>query len=262
MHRFIRRPSPAMAVAFIALIATLSGTAIALPGRNSVDSGDLRRGSVKTAKIANGAVTNPKVRNRTLTGAKLRNGTLTGNKVRADTLTGANINESTLGQVPSANTANTANTANSANTANTANSAGSVAGRTPFLVKLSAGQSQTIATHGAVSIVAECLSAGGNDTVRLIAATTQDGAVMGGGVDSFDGSSPADFLNTSTAAGDRVFTNNSAPDGTTSVSWFIDNGWVMAPNGQTLGIDGETTPLGVNYSGAECVVSGVVNASG
>ncbi len=37
-----RRPSPAMAVAFVALLAALSGTAIALPGTNTVDSGDIK----------------------------------------------------------------------------------------------------------------------------------------------------------------------------------------------------------------------------
>ena len=107
MRRFIAsRPSPAMAVAFVALLAALSGTAVALPGRNSVDSGDLKNGAVTTKDIKNNNVRSGDVRN--------------------NTLTGADINESTLGQVPSANTANTANTANSANTANTANSAANV----------------------------------------------------------------------------------------------------------------------------------------
>jgi hypothetical protein len=115
---FARRPKPAMVVAFIALVAALSGTAVALPGKNTVDSGDIKKGAVKSGDIARGAVTNSKVRNGTLTGGKLRNGTITGLKVGGDTLTGANINESTLGQVPSANTANTANSANTANTAN------------------------------------------------------------------------------------------------------------------------------------------------
>jgi hypothetical protein len=32
-----RRPSPAMAVAFAALLAAVSGSAIALPGTNTVD---------------------------------------------------------------------------------------------------------------------------------------------------------------------------------------------------------------------------------
>jgi len=31
-----------MAVAFLALLAALCGTAVALPGRNTVDSGDIR----------------------------------------------------------------------------------------------------------------------------------------------------------------------------------------------------------------------------
>lgn len=45
--------------------------------------------------------------------------------MRPDALTGSDINESSLGQVPSANSANSANTANTANSANSANSAGS-----------------------------------------------------------------------------------------------------------------------------------------
>ena len=38
-------PSPAMAVAFGALLAALSGTAVALPGTGTVDSGDIRKGA-------------------------------------------------------------------------------------------------------------------------------------------------------------------------------------------------------------------------
>jgi hypothetical protein len=110
MNRFTRRPSPAMVVAFAALVAALSGTAVALPGQNTVDSGDLKRGAVKTSDIARNAVTRPKVRNRAINGAKVAN----------NSLTGADINEGTLGQVPSANQANSANTANSAATAGTA----------------------------------------------------------------------------------------------------------------------------------------------
>src|SRR5215207_7403366 len=113
---FMRRPSPAMAVAFIALLAALSGTAIALPGSNTVDSGDIINGQVKGKDIRNNAVTAKKV----------KNGSLTGTDVKDDSLTGLDINESTLGQVPSAATAGSANTASSANTANSANSAGTV----------------------------------------------------------------------------------------------------------------------------------------
>jgi hypothetical protein len=114
MTRFTRRPSPAMVVAFAALVAALSGTAVALPGRNTVDSGDLKRGAVKTSDIARNAVTRPKVRNGAINGAKVAN----------NSLTGADIDEGTLGQVPSANQATSANTANSAANAATAGTAG------------------------------------------------------------------------------------------------------------------------------------------
>jgi hypothetical protein len=110
MHRLSgRQPSPAIALAFVALLAALSGTAVALPGKNTVDSGDLKKNAVKAADIARNAVTTP----------KLRTGAVNAQKVRNDSLTGADINESTLGQVPSANTANTATHATNAGNADT-----------------------------------------------------------------------------------------------------------------------------------------------
>jgi hypothetical protein len=59
-----RLPSPGLVVGVIALIAALSGTAIALPGKNTVDSGDIKKGAVKTSDIARGTV-------QTLTGTKV-----------------------------------------------------------------------------------------------------------------------------------------------------------------------------------------------
>jgi hypothetical protein len=101
-----RRPSPAMAVAFVALLAALSGTAIALPGKNTVDSGDIKKGAVKRSDIGRNAVT----------GSKIKNGAVGSRDARNNSLTGTDINESTLGEVPSANTANTANSAGNADT--------------------------------------------------------------------------------------------------------------------------------------------------
>jgi len=46
MLKRIPRPSPAMAVAVIALIAAIGGTATALPGRFTVGRSDLKAGSV------------------------------------------------------------------------------------------------------------------------------------------------------------------------------------------------------------------------
>jgi hypothetical protein len=102
-----RRPSPAMAIAFIALLAALSGTAVALPGKNSVDSGDIKNGQVKGKDIAKKAVTSAKIKDNSITGAD----------VLDNSLTGSDISESSLGKVPSASNADSATTASSSSNA-------------------------------------------------------------------------------------------------------------------------------------------------
>ena len=48
--------SPAMVIALIALVAAMSGAAIALPGKNSVKSNDIAPGGVKGKDVAAGAI--------------------------------------------------------------------------------------------------------------------------------------------------------------------------------------------------------------
>ena len=156
------RPSPAMAVAFVALLAALSGTAVALPGSNTVDSGDLKRGAVKNADIARGAVTGSKIGSNAVTGSKIQNGTITGAKLANDTVTGALINESTLGTVPRADRANTAGTADRANTAGTAESA-NTAGHANTAG--TAENANTVGGHAANSLVR--VASDGEDTLAL-----------------------------------------------------------------------------------------------
>lgn len=104
MWNTIRRlPSPSMVVAFLALLAAIGGTAVALPGKNKVDRNDIRKNAV--------------------TGKTIKSNAVTGAKVKNDSLRGTDILEPSLGTVPSANRANTANSADRANTANTADTA-------------------------------------------------------------------------------------------------------------------------------------------
>ena len=56
MRKKTALPSPAMLVAVIALVAALAGSAVALPGNNSVKSNDIKRDAVKGTDIAPGAV--------------------------------------------------------------------------------------------------------------------------------------------------------------------------------------------------------------
>lgn len=83
MRRFIRRPSPAMVVACIALFMAMGGVSYGL---------------------ATGAIDSREIKNNTVRGKDVRNGTLTGRDVKRDALGGQSISEASLGVVPFAET--------------------------------------------------------------------------------------------------------------------------------------------------------------
>src|SRR6187399_3355216 len=69
MRKLLRRPSPAMVVACLALLVALSGTGIAAAtqvARNSVGTPQLKDSAVTNAKIRNNAVNSSKVAARSL----------------------------------------------------------------------------------------------------------------------------------------------------------------------------------------------------
>ena len=80
-----RRLSPTTVIACLALFfAVAGGTAIALQGRNTVDSGDIKPKAVKTSDIANSAVTTRKIRNNHVRTADIGPGAVGPADVRAD----------------------------------------------------------------------------------------------------------------------------------------------------------------------------------
>lgn len=85
-----RRPSPALIIAIIALIAALGGTAWA--------AGQLKKNSVGSRQLKSKAVTN----------GKIANNAVTGSKVLTHSLEGSDINLSKLGKVPSSEHADSA----------------------------------------------------------------------------------------------------------------------------------------------------------
>jgi len=69
MRKLLRRPSPAMMVACLALLVALGGTSVAAVnqlGRNTVGPLQIRNGAVTRPKIRNNAVNSSKVANRSL----------------------------------------------------------------------------------------------------------------------------------------------------------------------------------------------------
>jgi hypothetical protein len=76
---------PGSAIAMVALFVALSGTAVALPGSNTVNSGDIRNNAVRSADLRNNDVRTQDIRNGTVGGADIATGAVGG----ADIATGA-----------------------------------------------------------------------------------------------------------------------------------------------------------------------------
>ena len=50
------RPTPALIVAMVALVAAMSGAAVALPGKGTVSTNDIKKGAITKKLLAKGAV--------------------------------------------------------------------------------------------------------------------------------------------------------------------------------------------------------------
>jgi hypothetical protein len=135
MNRRAARPSPSFVISCVALFVALSAAAVALPGRNSVNSGDVRNEALKSqdvrnqtltaadiadgslgsaeiadaslgsAEIADGAIGSAKVADGSLGSGEIADDAIGSAKVADDSLTGADVNESSLAEVPLATSA-------------------------------------------------------------------------------------------------------------------------------------------------------------
>jgi len=150
-----RMPSPAMGVAFVALLAALTGTAVALPGSNTVTSGDITNSAVKTQDI--------------------KNSTVRGRDVRNNTLTGSDINEGSLGTVPAATRAGSANSASFAGGASIAGVAASVSGIRNVRVNANDDSEVPVLSQGGYSIVLTADSVNGCALVLRNVSAGNDG---------------------------------------------------------------------------------------
>jgi hypothetical protein len=197
-----------------------------------IGSNEIKGNSITTGKLKKNAVTASKIKSNSITTAKIKNGAVTG----------AKVNLTTLGTVPSATTA------------------ASLAGQTPFLIRLPYGASQTIASNGAVSLVALCDQNGGNDRARILEQTTVNGTAANG-VDDFTGAG-GKFLTPGTPVDERVFVEGEAPSGQPTVEHYIDQGFVLGPEGKMLTANSEGIALGLNYGNGGCLFGGIINAVG
>ncbi len=100
----LRRPSPAMIVALIALFVATAGAGVAatvIDGRNlknrSVSTPKLQIGSVRTAQLSTGAVSTSKIRGKAVTGGKLAAGAVGTDQLAAGAVRAADIGAGAIG---------------------------------------------------------------------------------------------------------------------------------------------------------------------
>ena len=127
-HTMTRKTSrfgqaPAIVIAIVALFAAISGTAAALPGTQTVNSGDIKNNNVKSIDLKDGAavagadvvdesltgldvqdssLTGTDIQDTTVDSADVKNQSLLGADIEDNAVTGADVAEVTLGQVPDA----------------------------------------------------------------------------------------------------------------------------------------------------------------
>jgi hypothetical protein len=105
-----RAPSPALVISMIALFVAISGVAVALPGKNSVTTDDIKKNAVTSSDIRNNNVKGADVKESTLgvvpnathatnadNATAIAANSVNSGKVADNSLTGADINEGTLG---------------------------------------------------------------------------------------------------------------------------------------------------------------------
>ncbi len=97
----LRRPSPALVIACLALFVSLGGVSYGF-ATGEIDGREIKNGAVTNLDIRNGTITTKDLRNNEVRGADIRNSTIGGRDVAFNTLGGNDIKESTLAKVPDA----------------------------------------------------------------------------------------------------------------------------------------------------------------
>ena len=99
----LRKPSPALVLAFIALFAAVGGGAYAakVAKKNSVATKSIKKGAVKSSKIGDGAVATAKLADGGVTTAKLADGAVNSAKLLDNDVKGVDVDETSFaGQCP------------------------------------------------------------------------------------------------------------------------------------------------------------------
>jgi hypothetical protein len=136
--RLVRRPSPAMVVALIALFVALGGVSYGF-ATGSIDSREVKNNSLRSVDLRNNDVRSIDIRNNEIRGRDIRNSTIRTEDIGANQVKGVDVLESSLGEVPKAG------------------SAGSLSSQAKISSQQGAGAAaQTIYDSGKLKLTASC----------------------------------------------------------------------------------------------------------
>jgi hypothetical protein len=166
LNRWLRRPSPAMIVALIALFASLGGVSYGF-ATGTIDSREIKNNTVRSTDLRNNEIRTRDLRNNEVRGIDIRNSTVQGRDIALNTVTGTDVNESTLQQVPSAAQAGSATTAGSVSSLKVIS----------VVTVPEGGQPAVLATHGPFIVRGTCGATGAEVTVSTI---ENDSSASGG----------------------------------------------------------------------------------
>jgi hypothetical protein len=208
----VARPSPALVVALVALVAAMTGGAAALPGQNTVTSGDIKREAVRSKHIK---------------GHSLR-----GSDVQRDALKGKQILEDRLEAVPEARTVQTVTPFGVG-----IERVGATDGPSEGAAQAAAPRI-ALATKGALSMYAKCFLDTAADRLfgEIYIESTEAGAIFdaSGGDRKQGGAAATDFLNPDTPEEDRELATETV-NGAGAAFEGDGDGWLaMAPDGTGL----------------------------
>jgi hypothetical protein len=183
----MRKPSPALIVACVALFCSLGGVSYG---------------------VATGFIDSREIKNNTIRAKDIRNGQVTSADLRNDNVSGADVNESSLGKVPTAASADSAAKATNATNATNAATAGNAAHATTasnasnadavggvreraINVRLNGGTSAAeVFSFGGLRIVMDCVTlGGGGDASFYLDSTLANAEAVAAGFNN-DGAGP------------------------------------------------------------------------
>jgi hypothetical protein len=94
------RPSPSLVLSLLTLFIALTTTAVALPGRNLVEKGDIAKGAVTARDLARGSVKARAIRKKAVTSRKLANHAVTARSLAASSVGAFALGDTTTVSAP------------------------------------------------------------------------------------------------------------------------------------------------------------------